>query len=181
MPTLADGVGRKPVATVILLIAIAGPLLGGCTSCGDIDGPGVDNMLATAERWVHILSWGDIGVSEGTDPIELDVAPVHRDGLEGQPRVESISLHVSFLPDIDDAIGEGDSVYLAMASEGLEREMVSYVITVTADGDHRLLGECVAEGEMLLRERLKDRYDDVMSQVIGSTGPRRILRMIEAL
>jgi hypothetical protein len=172
---------RRPIAATILLIGVVVPWFGACTSCSDMDGPGVDNTLATAERWLHVLSWRDMGVSEGTDKIELDLAPVRPDGLDGRPQVESISLHRSFMPSIEDAIGEGDAVYLAMASHGLEREMVSFVVAVTAEGDHRLLGECAGEGEALLRERLEGRYDDVMSSVIGSTGRRRIVWMIEAL
>jgi hypothetical protein len=155
-------------------------MAGSGTSCGDVDGPGVDDMLASAERWLHVLTWDDVETSGGTDPIELEVASVAPDRSEDGPRYEPVWVHGSFLPGIEEAIDRGDAVYLAMASEGLVREMVSYVLAVTAGGDHRLLGGCVAEGEALVRDRLGDRYDAVMAQVIGSTDRDRILRLLEA-
>ena len=126
---------------LLLAAALAAPTVGSCTPCGDTDGPGVDNMLASAERWVHVLSWPSVGASEHTDTVQLDVAPVAPDGTDGRPRVEAISLHGSFVPGIGDAMSRGDAVYLAMASEGLDREVVFYVLGVTAERDHRLIGE----------------------------------------
>jgi hypothetical protein len=165
---------------MVLLLGLALPALGSCTSCGDVDGPGVDNMLATAERWLHVLTWDDVGTSDGTDPFELEVASVAPERSEGRPRVEPVWIHGSFLPGIEEAIEGGDAVYLAMASESLVREVVPYVLAVTPEGDHRLPGECVAEGEALVRDRLGGRYDDVMAQVIGNTDRDRILLVLEA-
>jgi hypothetical protein len=172
-------IGRPlaPIVTTVACLAVL--VLPSCSSCGD-DGPGVDNMVATAERWLRVLSSPGRREGEGTIVTELDVVPVNDDGAEGRPRLERIAVHSSFLDGIREAMGDGDAVYLAMSSEGLVREMVSYVIARRANGEHRFLGECVAEGEILLRDRLGSGYDRTMEKVIGSTDADRILSSLEA-
>jgi hypothetical protein len=136
-------------------------------------------MVASAERWVRVLSSPGSLEGEGTIVTDLDVVPVDAGGSEGRPRLESIAMHGSFLPGIHPAMGEGDAVLLALASEGLEREMVSYAIARTADGEHRFLGKCVAVGETLLRDRLGSGYDTAMEKVTGSTDADQILSLLE--
>jgi hypothetical protein len=172
-------IGRPlaPIVTTVACLAVV--VLPSCSDCGN-DGPGVDNMVATAERWVRVLSSPGRREGEGTIVAELDVVPVSADGAEGRPRLERIAVHSWFLDGIDDAMGAGDAVFFAMSSEGLEREMVSYVIARTANGEHRFLGDCVAEGEVLLRDRLGSGYDSTMEKVIGSTDADRILSLLEA-
>lgn len=135
-------------------------------------------MVASAERWLRVLSWPGAGSAEGTSSIDLDVASVRPGRLEGRPQIESIFLHSSFVPGIHGAIGRGDAVYLALVSEGLEHEMVSYVIAVSADGEHHFVGDCTSEGEALLRERLGSAYDATMTSVIGSTDREQILALL---
>jgi len=172
-------VGR-PLARIVTTVACLAVLVPpGCSSCGD-DGPGVDNMVATAERWLRVLSSpGPLG-GEGTIVTELDVVPVNAGGAEGRPRLERIAVHSSFLEGIHEAMGEGDAVFLAMSSEGLVREMVSYVIARTANGQHRFLGECVAEGEISLHDRLGNGYNTTMEKVIGSTDADEIPSLLGA-
>lgn len=165
------------VTTVACVAALVPP---GCSSCGD-DGPGVDHMVATAERWLRVLSLPDSLEGDGTIVTEIDVVPVHAGEAEGRPRLERIAVHSSFLDEIHEAIGDGDAVFLAMSSEGLVREMVSYVIARTAEGQHRFLGECVAEGEILLRDRLGNTYNTTMEKVIGSTDADEILSLLGAM
>ena len=170
----------KPLARIVTMLACLAILVPpGCSSCGD-DGPGVDNMVATVERWLRVLSSAGPLEGEGTIVTEFDVVPINADGAEGRPHLERIAVHSSFLDGIDEATGEGDAVFLAMSSEGLVREMVSYVIARTAKGQHRFLGECVAEGEILLRDRLGNGYNTAMEQVIGSTDADEILSLLGA-
>jgi hypothetical protein len=164
------------IAATFLAVLILPSCSGGCG-----EGPGADNIVAYVERWVRVLSspGGEGGEGgEGTIQIELDVVPVHEGGLEGTPRLEQVAMHSSFLPGIQDAMDDGDHVFLAFMSEGLERELVSYGVARSADGGHRFVGGCMEEGEELLRDRLGSDYDATIEQVIGSTGPDRILRLL---
>jgi len=93
---------------------------------------------------------------------------------------ETIAVHSSFLPSIERGLSGQDHVYLALASKGLEREMVIYVVVRGADGNHRFPGDCMSDEEELLRQRLGDKYDERLDSVIGSTDRDRILRLLGA-
>jgi hypothetical protein len=67
-----------------------------------------------------------------------------------------------------------------LASKGLEREMVSYVIVRGADGSHHVVGECLADGEELLRQRLDGSYDAAIGAVIGVTDRRQIQTLLSS-
>ena len=91
-----------------------------------------------------------------------------------------MALHSSFVPGIEDAIGEDDALFLGMTAIGPEREDVGLVITRSPTGEHHFVGECMAQGETLLRERLEGRFDRVIARVIGITDPERTLTLLEA-
>ena len=51
---------------------------------------------------------------------------------EGSPRTETVAVVSSFLPGIEDGLAAQNDVFLTFSSEGLEREMVAYVIVRAA-------------------------------------------------
>src|SRR5262245_60779536 len=121
------------VALGSMAVALALLAAPACTDdCSD--GPGIDNALASAERWVRARSWPGIGSTDGTTSVDLRVAPVASDGTEGPTALETLAIHDSFAPGIESALAHGERVYLAVASEGLEDETVSYVVSVNTDG-----------------------------------------------
>lgn len=164
-------------ATATLLACLTMPSCG--EPCGD-DGPGVDNMVASAERWLRVASRTTLPDGDGTVDADLEVIEVRTDRSEGPRHGETIAVHSWFIPGIEEALAEGDSVYLALSSTGLEREMVSYVIARDSDGDHRLVGRCMSEGEALLRDRLGSAYNARMAEVIGSTDGEATLSLLGA-
>lgn len=156
---------------------LAGALLAGCGegTCGS--GPGVDGGMASAERWVRVLSVPAM-VGEGTIEVPLQVVAVDQAHDEGPPRTERVGVHASFMASIEEGLAHHDDVFLALASTGLERELVSYVVVRGSDGSHRLEGIC--QGESFLRARLGDGYDAAIDAVIGQRHPARILRALGA-
>ncbi len=160
---------------VAFLVVMAFP---GCGPgvCG-ADGPGVDGMLASAERWVRVLS---IEGTTGEDPleVELQVVPVDAAHREGSPSNEAVAVPSSFLSGIEDGLAAQDDVFLALASKGLERETAAYVIVRGADGGHHFVGECSQRDEDFLRESLGGRYDATIELVIGMTGRDRLERIL---
>jgi len=110
----------------------------------------------------------------------LEVIEVHGDRSEGPRHGETVAVHSWFTAGIEEALADGDSVYLARGSTGLEREMVSYVIARDPDGDHRFVGRCMSEGESLLRDRLGSAYNARMAEVIGSTDAEATLSLLGA-
>jgi hypothetical protein len=166
------------VAATATLLALTLPSCGDGGSCGD--GPGIDNTVASAERWVRVLSSPEAVDAEGTVDVDFEVAPVEGGLLEGSPEGETIAVHSSFLPGIEPGLSGQDHVYLALASKGLEREVVIYVVVRGADGNHRFPGDCMSDGEELLRQRLGDKYDERLDSLIGSTDRDRILRLLGA-
>lgn len=146
--------------------------------CGE--GPGIDNMLASVERWVRVVSSPETADAEGTVETSFEVVPVEGERDEGSPRVETIAVHTSFLPGIEQGLDDQDDVFLALTSKGLEREMVSYVVVRGADGSHHFVGECVSGGEELLRQRLNGRYEAAIDAVIGLTDRQRIQALLRS-
>jgi hypothetical protein len=136
-------------------------------------GPGVDNTLASAERWLRVLSMPESATGEGTPDVDVQVVPVDAAQSEGTPRTETIAIHSSFLPGIEDGLAAQDDVFLALASRGLEQETVAYVVR-DADGSHHFAGECAQSDEEFPRERLDGRYDAAIDAVIGMTHRHRI-------
>ena len=159
-----------------LLAVIAVPGCGPGTCAGD--GSGVDNALASAERWVRVLSIPEGATGEGTVEVDFQVVPVDVAHREGSPRRETVAVPSSFLSGVEDDLAAQDDVFLALASKGLEREMVAYVIVRGADGSHQFVGECSQADEEFLRERLGGRYDATIDAVIGMTDRDRIKRML---
>jgi hypothetical protein len=167
---------RRWVGATAAFLALTLRSCGGGGSCGN--GPGIDNTVASAERWVRVLSSPEAVDAEGTVDVDFEVAPVEGGLHEGSPASETLAVHSSFLPGIEQGLSEQDHVYLALASTGLEREMVIYVVVRGADGSHRFPGSCMSEGEELLRQRLGDKYDERLDSVIGSTDRDRILALL---
>jgi hypothetical protein len=155
-------------------------ILASCSGgCGE--GPGIDNMVASAERRLRITApTTTFPHGDGTTEVDFEVSEVLGRFRQGPPHRETVAIHSSFVPGTEEALDDEGSVFLALSSSGLEREMVSFVIVRTDEGDHHFLGECPAEGEALLRARLGDAYDRTIERVIGATNERRILRLLGA-
>jgi hypothetical protein len=168
--------GWRLVLTASLLTSLA---LSDCgRSCGE--SVGIDSLLASAQRWVRVLSSPEVPDADGTVEMSFEVVPVATGGEEGSPRAETIAVHPSFLPGIKECLESHEDVFLALASKGLEREMVSYVIVRGADGSHHVVGECLADGEELLRQRLDGSYDAAIGAVIGVTDRRQIQTLLSS-
>ena len=164
--------------TAALLASLTLCGCGGFGSCGD--GPGIDNTLASVERWVRVVSSPKATEAEGTVEMNFEVVPVDAERDEGSRRVETIAVHASFLPGVEQGLDEHDDVFLALASTGLEREMVGCVVVRDADGNHHLVGDCMSSGEEGLRQRLKGRYDGTLNSVIGLTDRQRIKALLRS-
>jgi hypothetical protein len=171
---------RQLFASSCLVAVVILPLGTSCSSCGDTDGPGFDNMVASAERWLRVATPATLPDGDGTLNADLEVSGIREDRSEGPRHRETIAVHSWFASGIEDALADGDSVYLALSSTGLDREMVSYAIARDSDGDHRFIGRCLGEGQALLRSRLGSAYDARMEEVIGSTDPETILSLLGA-
>lgn len=169
---------------VTIRILFAGALLmllpgcGGTEECGE--GPGIDNALATAERWVRLVAMPQVENEDRTIEVPLRVIPVDSQGSEGPEVAETIAIHGAFFPGIQEGMTNEEYIYLAMASRGLEREMVSFVLIRESNGEHQIVGgECLEAGEQLLRDRLGDDYNSVFEDLIGMTGRERILALLQ--
>jgi hypothetical protein len=134
----------------------------------------MDGALASAERWVRVLSVSGGATGADTQGVNFRVVPVDVAQREGPPRTETVAVHSSFLPGIEEGLAAQDDVFLALASKGLEREMVAYVIVRGAGDSHHFPGECWQSFEDFLRERLDGRYDPTIDAVIGMTDRHRI-------
>ena len=163
-------------ATATVIACLTMPACGGC---GD-DGPGVDNMVASAERWLRVAAPAMLPDGDGTLEADLEVIEVREDRSEGPRHREVIAVHSWFASGIEEAFAGGDSVYLALSSAGAGRETVSYVIARDPDGRHRFVGRCMGEGQALLKDRLGTEFDARMEEVIGSTDSEAILGLLGA-
>jgi hypothetical protein len=126
---LAAGIFLGPACVVVLrrglplvvsfLVVMVVP---GCGTdpCGE--GPGVDGALASAERWVRVLSVSGGATGADTQGVNFGVVPVDVAHREGPPRTETVAVHSSFLPGIEEGLAAQDDVFLALASKGLERK-----------------------------------------------------------
>jgi hypothetical protein len=165
-----------------LTLAVALLMVTVVPDCGtgtcDADGPGVDGTLASTERWVRVLSLPEGATGADTEGVDFQVVPVDAAQREGSPRTETVAVHPSFLPGIEDGLAARDDVFLALASHGLEREGVAYVIVRGADGSRHFAGECAQGDEEFLRERFDGRYDATIDAVIGTTDSRRIKEIL---
>ena len=161
------------VACLIVLSSIVGAC-GRGSACGD--GPGADNVVAGATRWVLVKSMTD-AAGQGTLQVSMVVVPVAADKSEGSPGSELITIHSSFLPGIHDALAGHKAVFLAFTSvdAGSEAE-VYYVIVRGQDGVHHFVGKC--NGEQLFRERFGGSYDSTIDSIIGLTDRARIAQII---
>lgn len=166
---------RSTIAFAAVLVLAPG--CDGTDPCSE--GPGIDGALASAERWVRVVSLLSAPDGEGTEEVGVDVASVGPGLEEEPPDRETIAVHSEHLDDIEEGLRAGESVYLAMASEGLEREAVSYVVRLRSDATVLLGGdECMAEGEAFLRDRLGDGFDAAITSVIGLGDREQILERL---
>jgi hypothetical protein len=125
-------------------------------------------------RVVH----AEVVTREGTQNVDFQVVPVDEAHREGSPRTETVAVHSSFLLGIEDGLAAQDDVFLALASRGLEREMVAYVVVRGAGDSHHFPGECAQRDEEFLRDRLDSRYDATIDAVIGMTDRHRIMEIV---
>jgi hypothetical protein len=152
---------------------------GGLESCDECGGPFAG--LTTVERWVEILApaeeFADEDLIDASRSVVVDtrVVPVRSISSVGTPRTEPIDFHASYFPGIEWALTTGGRVFLALASEGLEREMVSYVLIRTAAGEHFFAGGgAFATFTDPFRRLLGDRYDSALDTLVGMTQRREI-------
>ena len=138
------------------------------------------SVVASAERWLQVEPpFPDTPDTDGTAVLEVSVREVGPGGAVGGASNEQIAIHGSFVGDIQDALDDGSRVFLAMSSEGLDREQVSFVIARTTDGRHSFLGGCAwAPDAAGLREGLGARYEATMHRIVGLTDQDAIYRIL---
>jgi hypothetical protein len=84
------------------------------------------------------------------------------------------------LPGAAWAVSEGGSVFLALASKGLEREMVAYTLVKPAAGSYFFAGECqFVSLTAPLRQSLGSQYDFAMQKIIGVTDAYEMTALVE--
>lgn len=151
---------------------------------GHVDRPGIA-ALATVERWLEVLEvperFRDPGLMDAFESrvVDLRVAPVTSLTSVGEPRTESIDIHLSFFPGLDWALSNGGRAFLALAAKGFDRELVAYALVRTKEGEHFFAGQGGYEGLTLpARELLGQRMDAVLDQLVGMTDERAILELL---
>lgn len=156
--------------------------------CSHVDGAGLDNLMATAEGWLEVVSpakeFADQSLQDTvrTLLVDIHVRPVEDLSHEGEATLEPIAIHPSFLAGLDWAMTNHARAFLAMVSFGVQREMVDYVIIRPADGQAFFVGECAYRQTTFLREVLGTAgADQFIDRLIGMTGQRKILRMLESV
>jgi hypothetical protein len=179
--------GRRPrrpatryASAVLAVVATFSSLGARCGTDPCSEGPGFDNTIASARRWILVVSSPMTPTGEGTVDVAMRVADVNATGTEDAPHDETIAVHSTFLPGIDAGMSNESDVFLAMSSKNPSKAQVSSVVVRDAEGSHHFEGLCAAEGEELLRRRLGDRYDATIEALIGLTGRQRILALLEA-
>jgi hypothetical protein len=170
----------RNVSVVLAFVATFSSLGARCGTdpCGE--GPGFDNNLASARRWILVVSSPTPPAGEGTVHVAMRVAGVDATGAVGAPHDEAIAVHSTYLPGIDAGLSNESDVFLAMSWRNPSNAQVSSVVLRDAEGSHHFVGLCAAGGEELLRRRLGDRYDATIEALIGLTGRQRILALLEA-
>lgn len=143
------------IAVALVLSASTLAACGTATDpCGE--GPGAENLVAAAEGWLVLgpssFDGFDIAGEDRTVVSRVEAAPAtdaeHRAPFATTP----VAIHTSFVPDIRRALDEGATVWLALASSGLEREQVAYPLARLPDGSHRLLGgDCMDTANRFLQ------------------------------
>jgi hypothetical protein len=145
-------------------------------------------FLGIAERWMEIDSIPS-GVSVPTTAssgrtVEIDLGVKKydpaTDSFPGNAAKAPIAIHTSMLPGAAWALSEGGSVFLALGSTGLEREMVAYTLVKPSAGSYFFAGECqFVSLTAPLQQSLGSRYDSVMENIIGVTGANEIVALVE--
>jgi hypothetical protein len=164
----------------VLAAALLVTLLPACSpSCGG-DRAGPVNSLATAERWVRVVDIVEPPGGAGTNVIDLEVVAVDASQREGAVHTGSVAVHSDFMDGMTEGLADGGDVFLGLASKGLEREQVAYVIVRGVDGAHHLVGgDCAASDEAFLRDQLGDRFEATMEALIGVSEVPRIRALLE--
>jgi hypothetical protein len=155
---------------------------------GDVDFAPPVAALAMVERWVEIdsipsqVSIPDAASEGRTVEIALAVNEYDpaTDTFPGNATKAPIAIHTSTLPGAAWAISQGGRVFVALASTGLEREMVAYTLVKPAVGSYFFAGECQFDSLTApLRQSLGSRYDSVMEKIIGVTDANEMVALVE--
>jgi hypothetical protein len=167
----------RRIVLAALLSSCALMACAGTDACGE--GPGPENWVAGAERWMVLgpsaLDGVEIPDEDRTLTVSVDAAPVADAAHHGAFTTTTVAIHDSFVPDVRAALEDGATVWLALASTGLEGELVSYSLARFPDGSHRLLGDdCADPANEFLQQRLGDSFDERMEAIVGLTGQRTI-------
>ena len=144
------------------------------------EGPGIVNVMASAERWLLLgpsaLGGVEIPDEDRTLTVRIDAAPVTDADHHGAFTTTTVAIHDSFVPDLRGALEDGATVWLALATFGNDRELVSYPLVRYPDSTHRLIGECMSTE--FLRQRLGAEFDERMEGIVGLTDPRTIKQLL---
>jgi hypothetical protein len=70
-------------------------------------------MVASGERWLRVAAPATLPDGDGTVEASLEVIEVHEDRSEGHRHRETIAVHSGFASGIEEALADGDSVYLS--------------------------------------------------------------------
>lgn len=143
-----------------------------------------EGIVALAERWLEVEEPvpdvpGMMTDGSGNASVELLVRHLGPDGdADSAVVAEAVTIHDDLLRLIEPALQEGSRVFLALASEGLAREMVAYVVARRIDGQHEFLSGCGFDLTTEAREMLGARYEAAMRRIIGLTDAEAIYRVL---
>ena len=164
---------------IVFAVLLGGSGLTACAGtdpCGE--GPGPLNWLADAERWliVDLSALNDIEIPDEDRTLNVDVeaAPVTDADHHGTFTTTTVTIHDSFVADIQGALDDGATVWLALSTVE-----VSYPLARLPDGTHRLLGDhCVDPANEFLQQRLGASFDERMEAIVGLTDRQQIAKLL---
>ncbi len=159
--------------------------LGACTEDG-IDSGSALGVLASAETWLRVMGLGD-GVSAAgysptsgrTEALPLRVRDVGAGGAVGDIHELTVSIHTSMVPGIAWGLDHAAEVDVALASEGLDEELVAFTVVRPPDGEVFFPGECEYKGlTQPLRARFGDELAAKVASIVGVVGHDAILGLL---
>lgn len=164
-----------PGSGASVLGATAAEEFGSCAEEGIEFAPPV-GYLASVERWLEVteatpaLAEAAATATDENVVVEMAVTAVSPQAAN-EASAERVALHPSYLAGIEWALRNDSRVFLALGSEGLERELVLYVLVRTSDGEHFFAGDC--QNEALtepVRALLGEATDSTLDRLPGLTG-----------
>ncbi len=165
---------------------------GACPDGGGAgDSVGSVELLASVERWLEVRSVTDQmrtyetneafeNTDSATQELDLSVSEVKSaEGQGSESKVEKVTIHTSFIPGINATLDEGGRIFLGLASESVEREMVFFVLARPQGGGSYFPGRCQFESMTEpLQRLLGNRYEDALASIVGVTDREKIIELL---